>query len=148
MNWHARYKLINLARNSTGLRDDEDWRAALRRVAGVDSIKKLDDPGFDLLMDFFRDRGFVSSKRQRAYNRTDRGVMASAGQVAMIRELWTSCTSGGGSEDGFRTFIAKLTGVSDLRFVDRRGAHTLITALTSWKQRNENRAVTVVDDAG
>lgn len=147
MNWNARYALINVARSRTGLRDDGDWRTVLKRIASVDSVKQLDDARFDLLMDHFRSLGFVSDKRQQGYNRADRGDMATAGQVTKIRELWDACTNGGGTESSLRTFITNRTGASDLRFVDRRGAHILITALTSWKQRNEKRAADAIDSA-
>ncbi len=140
MNWPARYKLIHLARRQVGPHDEADWRALLMRVAGVESIKQLDDAGFDRLMDHFRSHGFVSDKRQQAYNRADRGDMASAGQIAKIRELWDACTGGGGTDGGLRTFVKNRTRASDLRFVDRNRAHVLITALTAWKERNENRA--------
>lgn len=148
MNWTARYRLINVARSRLGLRDEGEWRAVLKRAAGVDSIKQLDDARFDGLMDHLRSLGFVSDKRQAAFNRPDRGGMASAGQVTRIRELWTLCTSGGGSDTGLRTFIKNKTGVADLRFVDRHGAHILITALTAWKQRVENRATEAQQGAG
>lgn len=148
MSWTARYRLIGVARKRVGLADEADWRPVLERVAGVESIKQLDDARFDKLMDHFRSLGFVSDKRQAAFNRADRGDMASAGQVTRIRELWTLCTSGGGSDAGLRTFIKNKTGVADLRFVDRHGAHILITALTAWKQRVENRATEAQQGAG
>ncbi|PAL22657.1 regulatory protein GemA [Sphingopyxis sp. GW247-27LB] len=148
MNWTARYRLIGLARHSTGLADDADWRPVLQREAGVDSIKNLDDAGFARLMDHFATLGFVSDKRLEAFNRSDRGDMASAGQIAKIRELWTLCTCGGGTAKGLRTFVNNKTGASDLRFVDRRGAHILITALTGWNRHNEKRATEAPQDAG
>lgn len=147
MNWTARYRLISVARNRTGLKDEADWRPVLERVTGVASIKQLDNASFGRLMDHFRSLGFVSDKRQDAFNRDDRGDMASAGQVAKIRELWTLCTYGGGTNDGLRTFIKNRVGASDLRFVDRRAAHVLITALTSWNQRNEKRAAGAIGEA-
>ena len=148
MNWPARYKLINLARNRVGPHDEADWRAALRREAGVDSIKQLDDAGFDRLMEYFRTLGFVSDKRRAAYDRADHYNMASAGQIAKIRELWNASTEGHGTDAGLRTFVKNKTVASDLRFVDRRGAHTLITALTSWKQRVEKKAAQAIGAEG
>lgn len=148
MNWTARYRLINVARKRVGLADDADWRPVLERVAGVASITELDDARFDRLMDHFRSLGFVSDKRQAAFDRPDRGDMASAGQVAKIRELWELCTRGGGNDAGLRTFIRNKTGVSDLRFVDRRAAHILITALTAWKRGVEKRAAEARQGAG
>lgn len=147
MNWTARYRLIGLARHRTGLADEADWRPVLQRVGRVDSIKSLDDASFDRLMDHFATLGFISDKRLEAYNRSDRGDMASAGQLAKIRELWTLCTRGGGTPKGLRTFVRNKTGVSDLRFVDRRGAHVLITVLTSWKQNVEKKAAQAIDEA-
>lgn len=148
MNWNARYALINVARSRVGLRDNADWRTVLKRIADVDSVKQLDDASFDRLMDHFRSLGFVSDKRQQGYNRAERGVMASAGQIDKICGLWSACTNGEGTEGGLRTFVTNKTGASDLRFVDRRGAHILITALTSWKLRNEKRAADAIDGAG
>lgn len=148
VNWQKRYVLLNIARKRVGLAENEAWRTVLKNVAGVDSIKELNNARFDKLMDHLRSLGFVSDARRRAYNRPDIGDMASAGQVAKIRELWKRCTNGDGTEGGLRTFIKNKTGVSDLRFVDRRGAHVLITALTSWNRHNEKRAAEAIGTAG
>ena len=127
-----RVKLIQVARKALAL-DEDAYRAILRDHGGVDSATALDDRGFDRVMDRFRYLGFVSDKRKASFSPNDRIGMASAAQIALIRDLW-----GKVSTDGTPAALDKWInrfGVSALRFVDDRTATRIIGALRGWEAR-------------
>ncbi|WP_417622179.1 regulatory protein GemA [Parasphingorhabdus sp.] len=136
MNWKKRIQLVQIAKRQLGL-SDERYRAALREYAGVESSTKMDDTGFDRLMDHFRSLGFVSDKRQASFSSNDRIGMATAGQVSLIRELWNE-VSNGGSEISLNKWISRF-GVSALRFLDDKTAPKVIAGLKGWKARLEEQ---------
>lgn len=113
---------------------DEDYRTMLRRVAGVDSSKTLDDAGFDAVMAEFKRLGFTSSRRQAAYG--ERPGMASGRQVGLIHSLWRQYC-GDDDENGLRLFLEKKFAVSSLRFVDTRTCCKIICTLrrmAEWRK--------------
>jgi len=136
VNWKKRIQLVQIAKRQLGL-SDEQYRAALREYAGVESSTKMDDTGFARLMDYFRSLGFVSDKRQASFSSNDRIGMATAGQVNLIRELWNE-VSNGGSEISLNKWISRF-GVSALRFLDDKTAPKVIAGLKGWKARLEEQ---------
>jgi len=124
--------LVHVAKQKLGLSDDL-YRDILRRVAGVDSARDLDDAGFDRVMTEFGRLGFVSTGRKRYYG--DRFGMASAKQVTLIRALWREYTAGAADEAALDRWIKRTFHVDSLRFVDAETAHKVVGALKQMKRR-------------
>lgn len=140
MNQAKRLKLVQVARKRLAL-SDEAYRDILKRCAGVDSAKQLDDAGFSKVMDEFRRLGFVSYAKAKAYNRSDLSGKASAGQINLIKSLWLECT-GNGTDEGLDTFIRnKFKTIDALRFADHRHAVKIIGALSGWKASKQAKAL-------
>lgn len=140
MNAAKRLKLVQVAKRKLAL-SDEAYRDILKRCAGVDSAKQLDDAGFGKVMDEFRRLGFVSFAKARAFDRSDLSGKASAGQINLIKSLWLECT-GDGTEEGLDAFIRnKFKGIDALRFADHSHAVKIIGALSGWKASKQAKAI-------
>lgn len=122
-----RLAVIRVARERVGMAE-EDYRAMLRRVAGVDSSRDLDGRGFDQVMAEFRRLGFTSDW----YSETGgyRVGMASPGQLRLIGRLWGEFTDGQGNEVSLALWIESKFGVSSLRFLDAATAQKVVGALS------------------
>ncbi len=127
-----RVRLIQVARKALGL-DEEAYRAILRDHGGVDSATALTNAGFDRVMDRFRYLGFVSDKRKASFSPNDRAGMATAAQIALIRELWAKL-SRNASAASLDNWISRF-GVDALRFADVDRAKRILGALRAWEQR-------------
>ncbi|MGQ2940593.1 MAG: regulatory protein GemA [Blastomonas fulva] len=139
MNSSKRHKLLQLGRKRLAL-SDEAYRDILKRCAGVDSAKHIENAGFAKVMDEFRRLGFVSFARARAFDRGDLSGKASAGQVNMIKSLWLECT-GDGDEAALDTFIRNKFKIDALRFTDHSHAVKIISALRGWKASKQAKAL-------
>lgn len=126
--------LIHVAKARLGLADD-DYRAMLRRVAGVDSSAELDQLGFEAVMDELRRLGFTSDFAKRGYG--FRAGMATPPQIELIRRLWSEYAGEAAGLDGW---LEKYQGVSALRFLDADRAGKAITALRSMARRPKARS--------
>lgn len=124
--------LIHVAKAKLCLTDD-DYRAILRRVVGVESSKDLDDIGFTLVMEHFAGLGFKSDFQGRSFG--ERTGMASTRQVEMIRNLWREYTDGAGTDATLGKWLDGTFKVSALRFVTSDQARKAITALKKMKER-------------
>ena len=67
--------------------DDETYRMALVRIAGVETSKDLDQAGFEAMMGFAEYCGFRPLEKG-APRYGNRPGMATYAQLEMIRELW------------------------------------------------------------
>jgi hypothetical protein len=139
MNPAKRLQLVQVARRRLAL-SDEAYRDILKRCAGVDSAKHLDNEGFGKVMDEFRRLGFVSYAKAKAYNRSDLSGKASAGQINLIKSLWLECT-GDGDEAALDTFIRNKFKIDALRFADHPHAVKIIGALRGWKASKQAKAM-------
>lgn len=133
-----RLQLVQIARKKLGL-DDDAYRAILREYGGADSAKHLDDRGFDAVMDRFRYLGFVSDFRQASFSPNDRAGMATAAQIAMIRDLWSTNTDGG-SEAALDKWLDSHFQISALRFLPAGKTRKVIGALKTWEARKKAKA--------
>ena len=123
--------LLRVAKAQLGLGED-DYRSILENYGGSRSARDLDARGFDAVMDRFRALGFTSSARRRSFG--ERDGMASPGQVAAIRKLWTAYADAP-TDAGLNTFLERQAKVSALRFLDARKAGPVITALKAMVAR-------------
>ncbi len=133
-------KLVQVAKRQLRLTDD-DYRAILEMVAGVVSSRDLDDDGFGRVMDHFNRLGFQSTSDRRNFgNRTG---MASAGQVNLIRCLWSEYTDGTGTDASLGKWLDRQFKVSALRFVTTDMAPKVISALKAMKSKKKVGAAAV-----
>ncbi|MGS4946972.1 regulatory protein GemA [Meridianimarinicoccus sp. RP-17] len=124
--------LIHVAKAKLGITEDQ-YRACLVQIAGVESSKDLDRGGFEALMGFFEYMGFKPlNPRGAVYG--DRPGFASSAQVQLIRELWFEYT-GGGQDDTLNKWLLRTFKVSSLRFLKMEQARKAITALKAMKTR-------------
>ena len=124
--------LLHVAKKHLALADD-DYRAILRRAAGVTSSRDLDADGFEAVLRRFGELGFTPPPRPKSFGH--RFGMASPRQVAYIRSLWREYTEGKGTERSLGIWIERTFKVSDLRFVSYSTASKVITALRAMGGR-------------
>ncbi|MGH6753458.1 regulatory protein GemA [Hypericibacter sp.] len=130
----AKIGLIHVAKAKLGLGDD-DYRAILRQVAGVESSTALDEAGFDLVMLHFEKLGFKSDWGQRNFGH--RAGMATPNQVALIRHLWSDYTAGEGTDASLGKWLDRRFKVSSVRFLDADAARKAIAGLRNMTQRRK-----------
>ncbi len=123
--------LIRVAVAQLGMTDD-DYRALLRNVCGVDSSTQLDNFGFDNLVVELVRRGFSRTRPKKGFG--NRAGMASEAQIATIRSMWGRFA---GSEDaeGLRTWLERTAKATDLRFLDQVAAGKAINGLRAMIAR-------------
>jgi hypothetical protein len=128
---HAQLALLHLAKRQLKLHED-DYRAILKSVGGVESAKQLDAAGFEAVMRYFHKCGFESTWRKRNYG--DRAGMASMRQLNLIRELWREYT-GADDEAALNKWLVRTCKASALRFLTPGAARTAITGLKTMLAR-------------
>lgn len=122
---------------------NEEYRALLMGVAGVNSSRGLDEAGFRAVMRRFEQLGFTHGKpkavAQTAPGYGEREGMATPAQVQLIRKLWNVWTQGqGDASDSERALNRWLEGryhVSNLRFLDVVTAQKALEGLKAMTQR-------------
>lgn len=126
--------LIHVAKDRVGM-DEDDYRAVLRRVGGVESSRQLDAAGFTAVMKVFERCGFQSDAARKAFgNRTG---MASAGQVQLIRKLWQEFAGAEAADKSLGVWLDRKFKVSSIRFVTAAAAPKVIAALTAMAERRQ-----------
>ncbi len=129
--------LIHIAKGQLGL-TDEDYRAILSSVAGVQSATQLDNRGFDRLMERFAELGFKSTSRRKPIG--TRSGMATNAQVAIIRNLWGQFTNGEGDDTTLGKWLEGRFKVSAVRFLTAELAPKAIAALKNMCARTQPKA--------
>lgn len=114
---------------------DADYRALLRRVAGVSSAIELTQAGFALVMDEFARLGFISTARSEAAKQSGRASWAASyAQRSKIAAMWDEW-KGKHDPEGLRRWLEHHHGVSDLRFCSAEKASKVIGALMQFKKK-------------
>ena len=126
--------ILHIAKGKLGL-DDDLYRQALVRIAGVTSSNDLDQGGFAAIMGFFEYCGFQPlGKGAPRYG--NRPGMASFAQLELIRELWREIHGTRECDDAaLMGWLRKFFKVDSMRFLTLDGARKAITALKAWKSR-------------
>lgn len=135
----AQKAILHVAKVKLGL-DDDLYRQALVRIAGVTSSTELDQPGFEAVMGFFEYCGFrpLGKGAPRYGNRPG---MATFAQLELIRELWREVHDTVECDDAaLMGWLRKYHKVDSLRFLTLDGARKSITALKAWKARPRRAA--------
>lgn len=117
---------------------DADYRALLRRVAGVSSATELTQAGFALVMDEFASLGFISTARHEAAMQESRASWAASyAQRRKIAAMWDAW-KGKHDPDGLRRWLEHHHGVSDLSFVSAKKAPKIIGSLANFKKKPQD----------
>ena len=114
---------------------EEQYRAALVRIAGATSAKELDQAGFDAMIGFFEYLGFCPHGA-KGKNFGPRPGMASFAQIELIRAMWHEYTKGVyQGEAELNKWLERSWKISSLRFLTSAQAPKVITALKVMKSR-------------
>lgn len=127
--------LIHVAKARLGM-EEADYRALLRRAAGVDSSVRLDQVGFEAVMAEFERLGFRSTRGHisRTANACRPG-MATPAQVGKIRTLWRQYT-GQDNDLSLGRWLDVHFHVSHVRFLSDAAAGKCVSVLFSMVERN------------
>lgn len=126
-------KQVQIARKRLNM-NDADYRAMLRRVAGVSSSTELTQASFALVMDEFARLGFISTARHEATMQETRASWAASyAQRSKIVAMWDAW-KGHHDPQGLRHWLDHHHGISDLRFCSSEKASKIIGALAHFKK--------------
>ncbi len=131
---------------------DSEYRRMLWNVARVHSAADLDEVGRRRVLDHLKKCGFRPKRRPRTRPEPNRAtpagaVMASAGQVKLIRSIWIQMADAGvvhdRTEQALRRWIRSTTrkyhpqkaGYSAPEFLPERAAQHVIEQLKGWAKR-------------
>lgn len=112
--------VIHIVKKELGLSDAE-YRNILRKVAGVDSAKELDEKGFRKLMNYF--------VRSEYYHINSFGMTLK--QKMFIDKLVSDL---GWDDNHFRNFLKKYYDKSEIKKLTKKEASKLIESLKNVKQ--------------
>lgn len=127
-------RLVHVAKRKLELTDAQ-FRTALTEVAGVESLKDLDQEGMNVLMGLFEYLGF-QPLTPNGQDFGERKGMATYAQLELIRVLWREYTHAAyQGEDELCSWLNRSFGVSSLRFLKKDAARKVITALKTMKSR-------------
>lgn len=130
-------KLIHVARRELGMQED-DYRAMLANIPqleGATSSAKLPIPKLKVVLETLKAKGFkVVPKTAKPQCK-----LADDPQSKLIRHLWLSLHTAGKvrdpSEQALAKYVARLTKVDQLQWLDGRQAAVVIESLKSWLER-------------
>lgn len=130
-------KLIHVARRELAMQD-EDYRtmlANLPQLEGATSSASLSIPKLKVVLETLKRKGFKVVPK----NKKPQGKLADDPQSKLIRHLWLSLHSAGkvrdSSEQALAKYVARLTKVDQLQWLDGKQATTVIESLKSWLER-------------
>lgn len=122
---------VHIAKQQLGL-DDDVYRAVLLRVAGASSAGDLMEEQLAAVVREFRRLGWTP--------RTASGKRPS--DKAYIRKIWAIWTEMGSrgviqiaTRGALRSFVQKMTGISDPQWLDPIQAAKVIEGLKAWRNR-------------
>lgn len=130
-------KLIHVARRELGM-EDADYRAMLANIPaleGATSSAGLTIPKLTVVLDHLKAKGFkVVPKSKKPQSK-----MADDPQSRLIRHLWLSLHTAGkvrdSSEQALAKYVARLTKVDQLQWLNGQQATVVIESLKDWLAR-------------
>lgn len=137
MTLHAKkIALLHVAKKQLALVDD-DYRAILIRIAGVDSAADLSELDFERVLAEFNRLGFRSTGAARHFGH--RPGFATPAQVRLIRELWREYHGDDPAESALNSWLAHYHRVSALRFVSADAARAILPGLKAMASRGRGQ---------
>lgn len=135
-------KLIHVGRSELGMHDD-DYRAMLANIPqleGATSSADLSIPKLNLVLETLKAKGFRVVPKSGSRAPAPPRKLADDPQSRLIRHLWLSLHAAGKvrdpSEQALARYVARLTKVEQLQWLDGTQATTVIESLKSWLGRN------------
>lgn len=133
MNRRGLLASVHIARKDLGL-DESTYRSVLEQVSGGrDSAAHLTDEELGAVLDRFRASGWSPRKRRFSEKAHVRKVWALWG------EMHRAGLVHGPMRAGLRSFVKRMTGLTDPEWLDPMQARTVIEALKQWRAREERR---------
>ena len=123
---------IHVAKKDLGLHDD-DYRAMLKREAGVASARDLDGAGARRVMLWFENHGFAGTKSRRGTAGDRRPIVQKA--RALWISLWQLDEVADRRDSALDAFARNVTGKDTLHFATNGEAGKVVEALKAWAQR-------------
>lgn len=130
---HRQYAEIHIIRQEIGL-DDDDYRAMLRQIAGVDSSKQIRDYAtMQAVIDHLRG---LRARYRRSPKQASNGKDA---QLAKIEVMWQLLVDAGVIHSpgpaALQRWAARVTGVNRMEWLESGHKGKLIEALKAWCDR-------------
>jgi phage gp16-like protein len=134
MNRRSLLAMVHIAKKDIGL-DDETYRAVLVNVSGGrDSAKDLTDDELGQVLDGFRLRGWRPTRKGKAINRrSDKPYVRKV--WAIWGEMHRAGLVKGEARAALRSFVTRMTGVTDPEWLDPKQGSVVIEALKQWRER-------------
>lgn len=127
MNRRGLLSMVHIARKDLAL-DEGAYRALLERMTGRSSAKDLTDQQLLVVVDEFKRLGFRPKRK-----RSDRP------EVRKIFALWSAMVADGivrgAPRPALRSFVERMTGVTDPEWLSPEQANIVIEALKAWQRR-------------
>jgi len=142
-------KKIHSLKNVLGF-DDDIYRAILYDRFRVKSSKMLSFNSAGLLIDELEAKALsagvwekrnTGSKRQRFNDLEGRAGMATPAQLRKVEAMWAQNSrifEPEGRRKALRSFVMRVAGVSDLRFLDDEGATKVLNALGAMDRKRQS----------
>ena len=134
-------QLIHIGANELGM-DDDSYRhmlANIPQLEGVRSVAKLSVPKLNIVLEHLKAKGFVVVPKTKSPQKKPPRKLADDPQSRLIRHLWLSLHTAGkvrdSSEQALAKYVARLTKVDQLQWLDGRQAAVVIESLKSWLER-------------
>lgn len=119
-------KKIQIARRELQL-EEAEYRALLKRVAGVDSARLLGDRGADAVIAEFKRLGFKPKASTRP--------PSERADLRKIYALWGALHAGTLDREALRKWVLSRFGVAAPEFLKREAAQDAIEQLKAWQRR-------------
>ncbi|OZY84856.1 hypothetical protein CBP51_16985 [Cellvibrio mixtus] len=130
-------QLIHIGATELGM-DDDSYRQMLANIPqleGARSVAKLSVPKLNIVLEHLKAKGFVVVPKTANPQRK----LADDPQSKLIRHLWLSLHTAkkvrDPSEQALAKYVARLTKVDQLQWLDGRQAAVVIESLKSWLER-------------
>lgn len=124
---------IHIAKQQLGL-DDDDYRAIVQRICGVDSAADADFASHLKLLKEFRRLGWKPKPAKTAKAPTIKDP-----QLRRIRWLWLRLIEAGAvqsiEQSALLSYVKRIAGVERLEWLTAAQAHRVIGSLQQWAQR-------------
>lgn len=122
---------IHIAKAQLGMADDE-YRALLKTLGGVNSAADLSWEGRQKVLDHFKRCGFRGKAKPIR-------PKVSEGQLEKIRGLWADLDAAGAlrndSPEALNAYSKRMTRIDQIEWITSAQAAQLIEALKKWKSR-------------